>query len=94
MSQYKCVVTDRYHGTIFSLCANTPVIIIKSNDHKVVTGANWFKGVYDKHVYVTKNLDDAFCRAKEICNGFDYERLQPHFESEYYDKLKDLFEEI
>lgn len=94
MSQYKCVVTDRYHGTIFSLCANTPVIIIKSNDHKVVTGANWFKGVYDKHVYVAKNLDDAFCRAKEICNGFDYERLQPHFESEYYDKLKVLFEEI
>lgn len=52
MSHYKVVITDRYHGTIFSLIANTPVIIIKSTDHKVTTGADWFKGIYDDYVYV------------------------------------------
>lgn len=92
MSHYKCVVTDRYHGTIFSLCANTPVIIIKTNDHKVVTGADWFKGVYDNHVYVANNLDDACRKAEEICGGFDYVQLKPHFETEYYDRLKEIFD--
>lgn len=91
MSHYKCVITDRYHGTIFSLCANTPVIIIKSNDHKVVTGANWFKGVYNNHVYVAKDLDDAYNKVQEICKNFDYIKLKEYFDIEYYNKLKDLF---
>lgn len=89
MAQYKCVITDRYHGTIFSLCANTPVIIIKSNDYKVTSGANWFKGIYDKYVYVAKDLEDAYHKAKEICNCFKYIQLQPYFEQEYYNKLKE-----
>ena len=29
-SHFKVTITDRYHGTIFSLCAGTPVIIIKT----------------------------------------------------------------
>lgn len=91
MSTYKCVVTDRYHGTIFALCANTPVIIIKSNDHKVVTGANWFKGIYDDRVYVAEDLEDAYKKAEEICRSFDYSPLSPYFEKEYYDKLTLLF---
>ena len=57
-SHYKLIVTDRYHGTIFSLVAGTPVIIIKTTDHKVITGAEWFKGLYDKYVYVANTLDD------------------------------------
>ena len=91
MSQYKCVITDRYHGTIFSLCANTPVIIIQSNDHKVITGANWFKNIYDDYVYVAKNLDDAYDKAIEICKDFKYKQLEAYFDKEYYDKLKTYF---
>lgn len=36
-AQYQVIITDRYHGTIFALIANTPVIILKTTDHKVVT---------------------------------------------------------
>lgn len=59
-STYKLLITDRYHGTIFSLVAGTPVIIIKSTEHKVVTGAEWFQGVYDDYVYLADSLEDAF----------------------------------
>lgn len=91
LSTYKVVITDRYHGTILSLCANTPVIIIKSNDHKVTTGANWFKGIYDDYVYTANDLNDAYNKAKEICNHFTPRPLTPYFEENYYDKLPSLF---
>lgn len=92
-ASYKVTITDRYHGTIFSLCAGTPVIIIKSNDHKVVTGADWFKGVYDGYVYVAKDMDDAYNIAERICKDTSLtHRLSPYFEEHYYgDTLRHLF---
>lgn len=93
-SHFKVTITDRYHGTIFSLSAGTPVIIIKTTDHKVTTGADWFKGVYDDYVYVANDLDDAYNRAKNIINKhLDY-HLPAYFKESYYDKLKELFETI
>ena len=94
-SHFKVTITDRYHGTIFSLCAGTPVIIIKTTDHKVTTGADWFKGVYDDYVYVAKDLNDAYQQAKKIMNSSKYDNhLSPYFKSHYYDKLKSIFEDI
>lgn len=91
-SHYDVTITDRYHGTIFSLSAGTPVIIIKTNDHKVTTGADWFKGVYDDYIYVAQDLDDAIRIYKEVMQkGLDH-KLQPHMKAKYYDKLKELFE--
>lgn len=92
-SYYDVTITDRYHGTIFSLCAGTPVIIIKTTDHKVTTGADWFKGVYDDFVYVAEDLADAYIKGKEIIKKHLDHNLKPFFKETYYDKLKDLFEE-
>ena len=94
LSHYRVVITDRYHGTIFSLAAGTPVIIIKTTDHKVVTGADWFKGIYDKYVYVATDLQDAYQRAIQICTSFDYQPLKPSMKQMYYDKLKTKFSEL
>lgn len=93
-SKFKLLITDRYHGTILSLVAGTPVIIIKTNDHKVTTGADWFKGIYDDYVFLAKDLDDAFELAKVIYQRSEYKTLSPYFEKEYYDKLPSLFEEL
>ena len=91
-SKYEVTITDRYHGTIFSLCAGTPVIIIKTNDHKVVTGADWFKGIYDEYVYVASDLDDAYEKAQKIIAQPKDNILKPYFKENYYNKLKDIFE--
>lgn len=91
-SKYNVVITDRYHGTIFSLAAGTPVIIIKSNDHKVVTGADWFRGIYDDYVYVAKDLVDAQNICKKIMNKQLSHDIKPFFKEQYYDNLKTLFE--
>lgn len=90
-SRYQVTITDRYHGTIFSLCAGTPVIIIKTNDHKVTTGADWFKGVYDDYVYVAENLDIAVEICQQIIKEGRTNMLHQHFNETYYKGLKHLF---
>lgn len=90
-AKYRLIITDRYHGTILSLVAGTPVVIIKTTDHKVTTGAAWFKGVYDSHVYLAEDLDDAYKMAKDIlARDIEY-KLEPYFEREFYDRLPKLF---
>lgn len=93
-SHYKLIITDRYHGNIFALAANTPVIILKTTDHKVTTGAEWFNGVYDGYVYLADSLKDAFELSKTILSKKDFSySLDPFFDSEYYSKLKRVIEE-
>lgn len=44
-SKSKLVVTDRFHGAIFSYITNTPCIVFKSLDHKISEGIKWFSNV-------------------------------------------------
>lgn len=91
-AQYQVIITDRYNGTIFALIANTPVIILKTTDHKVVTGADWFEGVYEDYVYVVNDLEEASQVAQQIVTGFEYRKLPSYFKEKYYDRLKDIIE--
>lgn len=91
--KYRAVVTDRYHGTIFSLIAGTPVIVIKSNDHKVVTGVDWFKGIYDDNVCYISDINKVVHIVRNVYDKFDYHELKPHFKEKYYSKLKDVIEQ-
>lgn len=93
-SHFEVTITDRYHGTIFSLAAGTPVIIIKTTDHKVVTGADWFNGIYDDYVYVAKDLNDACNLTKMIISKELTHKMTPYFNTNYYSKLKEYFENI
>ena len=66
-ASYECIITDRYHGTIFSLIANTPVIVIKTNDHKVTSALEWFRGCYDNDsVQLAEDLDIALKKARKL----------------------------
>ena len=66
-ARYECVITDRYHGTIFSLIANTPVIVIKTNDHKVTSALEWFENRFDNYaVQLAVSLEDAIKKANEV----------------------------
>ena len=77
-----------------SLVAETPVIIIKTNDHKVTTGAMWFDGVYDEYVHLADSLEDAYNIAEKVLSEKKRVALRPYFESEYYSKLRSIFEGI
>lgn len=93
-AKHEVVITDRYHGTIFSMISNTPVIVIATNDHKVKTGTEWFKGIYTKSQYNADSLDEAYTLALKIVNEKQQIVNEPYFKTEYYDKLKELFEKV
>lgn len=85
-SKYQLIITDRYHGTIFSQVANTPVIVLSSTDHKLSSGVKWFpKEVFGKNIFYANDLDECFYLAKDILsrNGKVFEN-PPYFEQKYY----------
>lgn len=72
-SKFDCVITDRYHGTIFSLIANTPVIVVKTNDHKVTSAIEWFKDVYD---YNAIQFAESLSKAVDLSNMIVSNRIR------------------
>lgn len=93
-STFQIVVTDRYHGTIFSAIASTPVIVINSADHKLSSGVKWFpKDVFGDYVQFANNLNEAFNMATDILGKKDLEyNNPPYFKEKYWDKLKGILD--
>lgn len=91
----KCViVTDRYHGTIFARIAGTPVVVLKTNDHKVVSGAKWFIDAGDKGIVVADNLEEVPGLVSDFMKRFPDGVSAPAFAADYYDGLKSVIEEM
>ncbi len=91
-SHYRLIITDRYHGTIFSQIAATPVIVISSADHKLSSGVKWFpKDLFDKHIYYAKDLEEAYLIAQQLLSDRDIKYTTPqYFKENYWDKLAGL----
>ncbi|CRK80177.1 polysaccharide pyruvyl transferase family protein [Neobacillus massiliamazoniensis] len=49
----KLVITDRFHGVIFSFITKTPCIVFKSLDHKISEGIKWFNDI--DFIYYAEN---------------------------------------
>jgi exopolysaccharide biosynthesis predicted pyruvyltransferase EpsI len=95
ISTYKVAITDRYHGTIFSAIATTPVIVVSSADHKLSSGVKWFeKAGLSKNVMYVKSLEDAYDKASEILNDNYYIEANTYFKDEYWDKLGEKLNNI
>lgn len=91
----KCViVTDRYHGTIFARIAGTPVVVLKTNDHKVVSGAKWFTDAGDEGIVVADNLEEVPGLVSAFMKRFPDGVSAPAFAADYYDGLKSVIEEM
>lgn len=93
-STFQAIITDRYHGTIISLIANTPVIVIGTQDHKLSSGVRWFPKDFNSYIAFAENLDKAYDKIIEILNRpHPTNKLSAYFKEEYYDKLKEKLNE-
>lgn len=45
IAHHKIMVTDKFHGVILSILSNTPCIALRSHDHKIVEGIQWYKNM-------------------------------------------------
>lgn len=90
-AHYKLIITDRYHGTIFSQIAATPVIVISSADHKLSSGVKWFpQEKFEGRIYYAQNLDEAYALAQKILDDNSIVYKNPtYFKEVYWDKLAD-----
>lgn len=94
-ASYKAIITDRYHGTIFSLVANTPVLVIKTNDHKVTSGVDWFRGFLPlESVRLVDSLTEAAGFALDYVHSSDSRQVNNDcLYQQYYSKqLFDIIE--
>ncbi|MDO5131608.1 MAG: polysaccharide pyruvyl transferase family protein [Eubacteriales bacterium] len=92
-ASFRAVITDRFHGTIFSLISNTPVIVLATNDHKVVTGTDWFRDVYPEAFALADSTEQALERTLRILEREPEMDNRPWFRTRYYDLLKAKWEE-
>lgn len=85
-SHYQLIITDRYHGTIFSQIENIPVIVLSSTDHKLSSGVNWFpKEMFSRNMHYAKDLDEAYLIAKDILEtGDNVITNPPYFKDKFY----------
>ena len=91
-SKYRLVVTDRYHGTIFSLIAETPVLVFPSTDHKVRTGVDWFPESYSDYIRFVLRPSDIPSEARAMLSMTSRKPLKPYFLEKYFNA--DLFHRI
>ena len=93
-SKYKLIITDRFHGTVFSLIAGTPVIVLKTNNHKVIRTIEWFKDIYNDYVYYAKDINQAMELSTIIENKVLTHKLNPYFKEHYFKKLKSIADSV
>ncbi len=56
IAKHKVMVTDRFHGAVFSILANTPCVVLRSADHKITDGVKWFEDV--NGIFFAENIED------------------------------------
>lgn len=57
-AHYSLIITDRFHGAVFSLVANTPVIVLPTRDHKVICGVKWLCEAGYKSVFMCEDTSE------------------------------------
>ena len=51
IGEFDAVITDRYHGLIFSVLVKRPCVVLKTHNHKLTSAFDWFEDVnYVKRV--------------------------------------------
>lgn len=91
-SQYQIIITDRFHGTLFSLIAGTPVIVLPTRDHKITSGLQWFPAHFRKHLFQASSVNQIPDLVRHILEQGTPPPLDDYFAVNYGDRLIDHLE--
>ncbi len=77
------VVTDRYHGLIFTVLCQKPCVVLPTVDHKLTSAMHWFKDV--TFIQFADNVDEI---PTLVESGLNFEnRKVPDWNANYFDKI-------
>lgn len=89
-ARHDIVITDRFHGLIFSVIMRTPCIVLENASHKIAASEGWFKNAaairYCKNV---DNIENHFAELKGISWEMDSNWIYEEF-SELASQIKPL----
>lgn len=91
-AKYRLVVTDKFHGTIFSLIAGTPVIVLRTKDHKVISGYELFKKIFPDRIFLAETPKHVLSVTEKVLENPIYSKPNDYFDREYYQKLKSVID--
>jgi pyruvyl transferase EpsI len=80
------VVTDRYHGLIFTVICQKPCVVLRTVDHKLTSAIHWFKDM--PQIMFAQNLDEIPSLVEHCLTLKD--RKTPDWNSEYFEKIPKL----
>lgn len=86
-SQYEYVVTDRFHGLIFSILCKKPTVVLKTVDHKLTSAFNWFDDV--KFIQFSNSVETVNQSVEKVLKEADF--TVPDWDKLYFDKLTKYF---
>ena len=83
--EHEAVVTDRFHGLIFSVIAKRPAVVLQTVDHKLTSAMDWFSTT--SFVIFSPSPDQIDQKLQQALS--DKLMECPDFRAEYFDKLPD-----
>jgi pyruvyl transferase EpsI len=83
-SAYEYIVTDRFHGLIFSILCKKPTVVLKTVDHKLTSAFDWFDSV--KFVKFAVSVETVNQTVESVLKETDF--TVPDWNKKYFDPLK------
>jgi pyruvyl transferase EpsI len=80
------VVTDRYHGLIFTVLCQKPCIVLRTIDHKLTSAMHWFQDV--PFVRFAQSLEEVPSLVEIVLKIEN--RTAPDWNTTYFDKIPTL----
>ena len=83
IASYDAIITDRFHGLIFSVLTYRPTLVLPTHNHKLTSALSWF----DKVNFVRLlNDGEDLCESLEIVLNIP-NRSAPDWNREYFDPM-------
>lgn len=93
-SSYDLLITDLFHGMVFALIADTPVIVIGGSDHKVSSALDFFKEFpqYGKSLLFIGKLDELEEAINKIMTNVNGKKsTTDQLACKYFDRFKENY---
>ena len=97
-AERKLIITDRLHGSLFSIITGTPCIILGNKYHKVESSYNsWFKNFSYVYFIKKEDINDKFeetlIRLNNHYNNNNFPKYDYNIFNKYYLLMKNIIQE-
>ena len=87
---YEAIITDRYHGLIFAVLTKTPVVVLRTTNHKLTAAMTWFEGV--EFVEFATEVADIPRSIQRVKNSSS--REVPNWDLAYFNEIAEEIQQV